>query len=65
MKGSAPPSEIVTLSSAADNHCDVVTLDGGFIVVTAFTNWQKTFCGDSMHENAFSCEEDDKGRAYT
>ena len=30
-KGSAPPSEIVTLSSAADNHCDVATLDGGLL----------------------------------
>ena len=70
----APPPEIVTSSSATDNHRDVVTPDGsrwvegmlqGFIVVTTFTNWQKTFRWDSMHENAFSYDSEELAKKMT
>ena len=35
----------------------------GFITVTTFTNWQKSFRWDSMHDSAFSYDEPDVAEA--
>ena len=59
---SAPTSTTAALPSTAGTSASAKGITAGrlqgFIHATTFTNWQRSFRWDSLHEDAYACDED-------